>query len=159
MKMSPNEKPVFWANSIRLNEPEQILKEQGWRHGSRPAASDFNWLFNTIQKDIHAAKLEIEALKEKISEEAAELNKKLAAQSIFATEIKKTADHALEHGHINRENTSTIIQNIKDTYLDLNDLVNELRYHIPALKRRQWRFKDQFELSDEKRGSRSARGR
>src|SRR4029077_18412717 len=96
IQMSPNEKPVFWANSIRLNEPERILRENGWQQGSRPAASDFNWLFNEIQKDIHDAKSEIGALKEKLRAEATPLEKKLTERMTSTVEIKRTAEHALK---------------------------------------------------------------
>ena len=100
--MSTNEKPVFWASSARLNEPERILRQQGWQMGSRPAASDFNWLFNTIQKDLHAAQVQIYELQEKLVISIETLNKDIIDLKTSTAKIKETAEQALRHTHQKR---------------------------------------------------------
>lgn len=129
--MSSNEKPIFWASSSRLNEPESILKEQGWHKGSRPAASDFNWLFNTMQKDLHAAKMEIKELKEKLEVGITGLNQQVASLKASTAKIKETADHAQRDSHSNQTSVNMTIRNFQILNSNLNVLMNELK-KIPA---------------------------
>ena len=150
--MSNRDKTVFWASKARLNEPEGILKEHGWQRGSRPAASDFNWLFNSIQKDIHSTKLELKELKEKLVKSVESLEQQTNKLADSLAVANKTASHSLRDAHQNRELTNICLRSLGELHLNLNDLVNELRHYNPRLKNREWRFKDEFDLVDESRG-------
>lgn len=150
--MSSKDKAVFWASKAKLNEPEGILKEHGWQRGSRPAASDFNWLFNSIQKDLHTTKLELKELKEKLERSVDSLNQQTGKLANSLAIITKTANHSLSDAHRNRELTNICLRSLGELHLNLNDLVNELRHYNPRLKNREWRFKDEFDLVDESRG-------
>lgn len=148
--MSSKDKAVFWASKAKLNEPEGILKEHGWQRGSRPAASDFNWLFNSIQKDLHTTKLELKELKEKLERSVDSLNQQTGKLANSLAIITKTANHSLSDAHRNRELTNICLRSLGELHLNLNDLVNELKHYNPRLKSREWGFKDEFDLVDDK---------
>ncbi len=150
--MSKNDKAVFWASKAKLNEPEGILKEHGWQRGSRPAASDFNWLFNSIQKDLHTTKLELKELKGKLVKSVESLEQQTNKLADSLAVVTKTADHSLTDAHRNRDLTNICLRSLGELNLNLNDLVNELRQYNPRLKNRSWGFKDEFDLVDERRG-------
>lgn len=60
--MSETKKSFQWADDANANvrEPIEDLKKKGWNTLDIPTASNFNWLFNDIQKDLeaHSGKLE-----------------------------------------------------------------------------------------------------
>ena len=142
-----NDKPSFWANGINANvkEPHSTLMESGWRYGDIPTASNFNWLFNHIQKDLHHAKVEIAQLKERINVSEKEiLNLKRAA-----SKIKETADSSMNEACINRKYGYMNLENLRILCTELNELMLELKNNNLNVKS-HFRLKDEFDLIDEK---------
>jgi hypothetical protein len=146
--MMSNEKPVFWASNTKLNEPEGILKEQGWRKGSRPAASDFNWLFHTMQKDIHGLKVELNELKEKISKDVGNLNEVIAELKTVTNSTKATAQNALSESVSNKKESHLVIHALLSLHSEMEYFLMELREYHPSFRGPSWSFKDGFSLVD-----------
>lgn len=71
-------KPFVWAEGEKANvkEPVEILKEQGWRYGDVPAASNFNWLFKKMTEDVNALNLEVSALRKALTQDITKLTEK-----------------------------------------------------------------------------------
>lgn len=147
-----NDKPIFWANGINANvkEPHSTLMESGWRYGDIPTASNFNWLFNQIQKDLHHAKAEISQLKEKIDTSLKALDKEILSIKGTASKIKETADRSMNEARINRKYGYASIENLQALFTELNELMVELKDNNLSLKSRFFRLKDEFDLIDEK---------
>jgi len=57
-------KPFKWAHSTNANiqEPLEALKEKGWQYADVPTASNFNWLFNDIQRQLESSLIQIKEL-------------------------------------------------------------------------------------------------
>jgi hypothetical protein len=85
-----------WAHgdNANLKEPIPALKEKGWQYADVPTASNFNWLFNKIQKELEAVNSEFQSLKESI-------NAEIKAIKDNAASIKKTAEAALGKSNAN----------------------------------------------------------
>lgn len=58
-------KQFIWARDVHANvkEPIQALKENGWRYGDVPAASNFKWIFKTMTEEIATLRSELGAQK------------------------------------------------------------------------------------------------
>lgn len=82
--------PYTWAQGEKANikEPIEILKENGWKAGDVPAASNFNWLFKKMTQDINALNTELSELKKILIQDMAKLNNK--------AERLKRCTHVLE---------------------------------------------------------------
>lgn len=149
-----NDKPRFWANGNNANikEPHSALMESGWRYGDIPTASNFNWLFNQIQKDLHAAKAEMKELKEqkeKLESDIKSMHEEIGTFKNSIAKVKKTADHSLDEVHLIRKHTSRNIEHLREISISLNDFVMELRQFNPSLRERSWELKDEFDLLNE----------
>jgi len=87
------EKPQFqWAydEDANVKKPIEDLYRKGWQYEDVPTASNFNWVFNRIQKDLESIAEDLGAIK------------KLAA------DIKTVADRAHYQSVANRNN---VLQN------------------------------------------------
>lgn len=149
-----NDKPSFWANGTNANikEPHSALRETGWRYGDIPTASNFNWLFNQIQKDLYHARLEIKELKEEkeqLDGNIKALHDEMGVFKSSITKVKKTADHSYEEVHLIRKQTSRNIEHLREISTGLNDLVLELKQFNPNLRDRNWQLMDEFDLLKE----------
>ena len=65
-----DQKPFIWAQGEEANvkEPIQALRENGWRYGDVPAASNFNWLFKMMTQEIASLRKELISHKEEFAE-------------------------------------------------------------------------------------------
>lgn len=95
--------PFLWASgaSAKKEEPIESLRQNGWRAGDVPAASNFNWLFHNIQKQmvelnnqVTDFKVQFEKLKTDIAGSEAKVNGELAEQKEAASKIQKRANLA-----------------------------------------------------------------
>jgi hypothetical protein len=149
-----NEKPGFWANGTNANikEPHSALRETGWRYGDIPTASNFNWLFNQIQKDLYHARIEIKELretKEKLELSIKVLNDEISGVKSTVTKVKKTADHSLDEIHLVKTYTSRNIDHLRKISIGLTDMTAELKQSNQYLRDRDWLPRDEFDLIDE----------
>ena len=94
--MSDDSKAFTWAHDPQANvkEPIQALKEQGWRYGDVPTASNFNWIFKTITEEIVRLNEELVTQKENCDRAIAQQN---ANYEKFITKVKKYSVYCL-HG-------------------------------------------------------------
>lgn len=71
-------KPFVWAEGEKANvkEPVEILKEQGWRYGDVPTASNVNWLFKNIGDQLGTLSKEISLLKQTLDQDITRLTDK-----------------------------------------------------------------------------------
>ena len=81
-------KPFQWAAdpSANLQEPIEGLKKKGWQFGDVPTASNFNWLFNDIQKDLEKHSEKLNSLNQ-IRNDLAALNTKVSKINSAVTYI------------------------------------------------------------------------
>lgn len=66
--MSEKHQPFLWASGTgaKKEEPIESLRQNGWRAGDVPAASNFNWLFHNIQKEMYDLKNQISEVKNQL---------------------------------------------------------------------------------------------
>jgi hypothetical protein len=81
-----------WAygQNANLREPITGLKEKGWNYADVPTASNFNWLFNQIEKDLKAISGELAAFKEAINTELETIKDDVVS-------IRRTAKEAFDN--------------------------------------------------------------
>jgi hypothetical protein len=101
--MSNDKKPFLWAQgaSANVREPMSSLRESGWHQGDIPLASNFNWLFNNIHKELFDLRSQIDGIQkevQKVKDEAIFSEKAMVAQLEVQKEkvdvIAKTAKKA-----------------------------------------------------------------
>jgi hypothetical protein len=65
-----DQKPFIWAQGEEANvkEPIQALRENGWRYGDVPAASNFNWLFKMMTEEMASLRKDLISHKEEFAE-------------------------------------------------------------------------------------------
>lgn len=65
-----NEKAFVWAQGEQANviEPLAYLKENGWRYGDTPMASNVNWLFKMLTEDLASFRKDILTIKDEIGQ-------------------------------------------------------------------------------------------
>jgi len=88
-----------WAHGQNANikEPLAGLIEKGWQYADIPTASNFNWLFNELQKELDISKAAVKELKESSQKLNADLKKLRESTAV----IKNTAESALTVSEIN----------------------------------------------------------
>ena len=99
-----------WAygRDAHLKEPTATLKEKGWQYADIPTASNVNWLFNTVQKEMESINSTLRGLKESVYNELNAMKQNVEAEvktiKERATAIKTTADSALRESTSNQRN-------------------------------------------------------
>lgn len=105
--------PFLWASGAgaKKEEPIESLRQNGWRAGDVPAASNFNWLFHSIQKEmldlknqISEFKGQMETLKAGTAAFEVKTNAELLAQKENASIINEKAKKALAKSVTNKRN-------------------------------------------------------
>ncbi len=74
-------KSLIWAQGkdANIKEPIEALKEQGWRYGDIPTASNFNWLFKMLTEDLASLKKEVSSQREEFTKVLMAQKEKLEA--------------------------------------------------------------------------------
>ena len=99
-----------WAygQEANIKEPIASLKEKGWQYADVPTASNFNWIFNELQKELQASKAafaELNTSLDNLSLDFKNIKDKLTSElkgiKDNATAIKNTANQALHEGEVN----------------------------------------------------------
>jgi hypothetical protein len=99
-----------WAYGREANvkEPITALKEKGWQYADVPTASNFNWLFNKIQKELDAVNSVLFEFKESVNAELKTIKDNINAElkniKDAAVAIKTTANDALAQSKTNERN-------------------------------------------------------
>lgn len=81
--MSDSDNKLFiWAQDVHANvkEPIQALKENGWRYGDVPAASNFNWIFKTMTEEMAAIRKDMAKEREEFKNTLVKQAKRFSAQ-------------------------------------------------------------------------------
>lgn len=119
-----------WAHerNANLREPVAALKEKGWQYADVPTASNFNWLFNQIQKEFEGLKRELGSIKESI------------------TEIKNTADDALYKSRLNQHNLNITFSATRSICMLLRGMESYLQGYDQNFPSMPWPLRDNSEL-------------
>lgn len=87
------ENAFVWAqgNAANIQEPEESLKQKGWTAGSKPAASNFNWMFKTITENVAILNKDISLLQNSLNELKNYLDNELVSVKTHVDLIGTTA--------------------------------------------------------------------
>jgi hypothetical protein len=126
-----------WAygNNANLKEPIATLKEKGWQYADIPTASNFNWIFNQIEKDLRAISGDIATFKESINAELTALKQDVAS-------IKKTAQSALEKTVKHEQKIEWHIGVSGQICRGLVNMERAIKRHHPDFTTQPWPLKD-----------------
>jgi hypothetical protein len=106
--MSEEVKPFLWAHDDKANiqEPIDALKQQGWRYGDVPAASNFNWMFKKISDDLVSINKELLVQKTEVEKSQALILSLKDELSVLDSSVAETReglisanDELLAHKH------------------------------------------------------------
>lgn len=105
-----------WAFGVKANvkEPLPALQENGWQYADIPTASNFNWLFNGLQKEIESFKIAFAGFKtnlDNLNSELKGIKDRLASEikniRVNVTDAQNCADQALKECHVNSNDIET----------------------------------------------------
>lgn len=127
---NPRPQEFKWAHerNANLREPVDTLKEKGWQYADVPTASNFNWLFNQIQKEFESIKADIKSIKES------------------ADNIKNTADSALYKARLNQHNLNITFSATRSICMLLRRMEGEIRRYHTNFPSQPWPLNDDSEL-------------
>lgn len=163
--MSTNNVKFSWASdeNANLREPIDALKNSGWKSGDIPTASNFNWLLNTIEKDLkgHQSKIadtltsleslraatesnlathrayldqELDKTKQDVRRDLGVLKKYVDDVEITAKDSKKLANQADQKADICKREATFVLQQLYQACEMMTDLENQIKVFHPQLR-------------------------
>jgi hypothetical protein len=92
-----------WAQDAHANvkEPMETLKQNGWRYGDVPAASNFNWLFKKMTEDINNLNHEVAKLNHTLTQDIAKLKDKSDILRRSTKVLEVYVNRSLRHNRFN----------------------------------------------------------
>jgi hypothetical protein len=126
-----------WAygQNANVREPITNLKEKGWQYADVPTASNFNWSFNQVQKELEKVSHDLAGLKETISIE-------IKAIKESATAIKKTADDAMKKSIANERDIEFYTGISRQMCSLLRVMEQHIQRHHPGFPTQPWPLTD-----------------
>lgn len=93
-----NEKVLAWAKGEQANviEPLEYLKENGWRYGDVPMASNINWLFKSLTEELAVLRKDIFVLKDDVNRLREDTTNSFAANKVDIANLKKETAKEIE---------------------------------------------------------------